>query len=221
MNSLINYVRYVLFFMLILCFLPGCENAPQLSSFTATQVENPPSFSQQYMPVDGELLNSEEMVKEHLRLIDNQKVVFQKLLDENSQLLCTISEQMLQLQSEECSTNPTSSQWKHPLFDREKGLIWESDSVSEESQLLLLSELESRLNTLSEGEVFSQAFPDLNQRIITGNVCQFTQELTDSLGYHFCYVSLNYSPEEQPIAQPFFSIEWIDKHWFFYVEWHE
>lgn len=220
MNRLLRLNCYLLF-LLILCLLSGCESAARSSGSTTVRPERASAASQLTGPIDGELLNSEEMEKEHLRMIESQKAVLRKLLEENREQLSMISEQMLQLQLEECRTNPMSSKWKHPLFVKGERLFWESNPEPDESIQDALRELETELDAASKGNAFSQAFPDLNQRVIQGSICQFTQELTDSLGDHFCYVSLNYSQEEHPAAQPFFTIEWIDKHWFFYVEWHE
>lgn len=193
--------------------------------------ENPPDSAAMaqtdavQFPIDGEKFNTPEMAMEHSHRIDEAKTAFLSLLDTERPLLEWTSQQMLQLQQAAVSENPQlfsdpqqRAAWKCPYY-REGVLAWEL--TADEGRLAHLKEIEDALNSLSASGAFDQAYPVLDSPILEGDICQFKLELVDSLGYHFCAVSLNYCPQERPKSHPYYTLEWQDSHWALYVEWHE
>ena len=173
----------------------------------------------------GEMINSPEITAEHLSLIEEATSRLLALLDTEQALLEKTSVQMLQLQHtavEESDWPYADSQrkmaWKSPYY-RDSELIWELGS--DEETTALLDETRSALIELSASSAFTQAFPTLNSLILEGDICQYRMELVDSVGNHFCAVTLNYCEQVTPEVHPYYTLEWINAHWFLYVEWHE
>ena len=189
-------------------------SAPTVPQPSESQAETTPTA-----PIDGALLNTDEMRKEHLQAIEAQESALKELLDEHGETMERVCGQLLQLQETAITDGHSEYRWKAPLYRSEEGLLWNYDADQERQQLL--HEIEEELRRLSVSGAFSEAYPDMDQRILQGDIVQFKQELVDSLGSHFCYVSLNYCAQEKPPANAYFTINWIDDHWFFYTEWHE
>ena len=198
---------WVVVWLILLC-LAGCglrEGAGlEPAAVQASSLE--PEAALASLETDpAEALHAKELIEEHLEVSDRYRQAFAALLEEHRIELEQISARMLQLNK--------------IYYNRDYDTcVYPGKKDSELTAQL--DAIHASLDALSGPETFMEAYPDV-AHIVAADICQYKTELVDSHGQYFCFVSLNYTPEEMPEEQPYFDVEWLDAHWFFYVGWHE